>query len=236
MTLLASLMASISKCESALVLYILTPLTIMSLASPVFRQVCSAIKRTLQGRADSMTHVHFVPEQSVFGSPDSITLNQHAAELFCFSVYDRVLRPVNRYISRQISGQEPRIRSYFQETAFALARPVYTQVKFHRQNIVRALDVIDRHTLLHIGYQTSVCGKWILAAAVDERGEAHDLGVWLYDSANGEKGLVELIWGFVIQFGRRANIEWRIVIARLGEFGERELDGGQSSRPRIRMI
>ena len=68
------------------------------------------------------------------------------------------------------------IRNYFQEPAFTLARPVHNKVSYVRASR-SSLDVMDRQ---HVGYhRISLCGKWILAACVDERGEAHDLGAWL---------------------------------------------------------
>lgn len=223
-------MASLPAFECTLVLYIVTPLSIMTLASPVLRQVCSAIKRTLQGPSGSRIHVQFVPEHTVFRSLEIPTTSNSDFELLCFSVYDRIRQPVDRQMSRRFFEHGERTRSYFQEPAFTLARPIYTKVTFHHQTPVRVLDVVDRHTLLHIGYQTSSCGKWVLAAGIDQRGETREVGVWLSDPLNGERGVVELVWDFAVQYGRKANVEWRIVIAKLGGMDQHELDGMSSSR------
>ena len=95
---------------------------------------------------------------------------------------------------------------------------------------------MDRHTFVHIGYQVSPCGKWILAACVDQRGEAHELGVWLTQTP-GEGGeseaevskemfLVKKVWEFGVQFAKRANVEWRMVFSKLGAIVENEIEGG----------
>lgn len=96
--------------------------------------------------------------------------------------------------------------------------------------------------MLHVGYTVSPCGKWIIAACVDERGEAHDLGVWLTQTSGTTAGgegenategdgieedvyVVRKVWEFAMLRAKRANVEWRIIIARLGAVNATELDG-----------
>lgn len=78
---------------------------------------------------------------------------------------------------------------------------------------------------MHLGYRISSCGKWIFAACVDERGEAHDLGVWLAQKENLEAHLVLQLWAFAMGFAKKASVEWRIVISKLGSMSAYELDG-----------
>jgi mediator of RNA polymerase II transcription subunit 13 len=135
-------------------------------------------------------------------------------QVLCTTMYDRILLPADRYMSRPLIEHDEGVRKYFQEPAITLARPLHNKVSFIRAS--RApLDVMDRHTLMHIGYQVSQCGKWILSACVDQRGEAHDLGVWLTQTpAEGgesdvemskELFLVQKVWEFAVQFAKRAN-------------------------------
>jgi mediator of RNA polymerase II transcription subunit 13, fungi type len=131
-------------------------------------------------------------------------------------------------VSRRLSEHEEKVQNRVQEFAFTLARPVYNRVKLLWQAPARSLDVVDRHTLLHVAYQTTACGKWILAACIDERGEAHDIGVWLTQSESNETYVVDQVWSFAMQFARRANIEWRIAIAKLGSMKGTELNGAFS--------
>lgn len=75
----------------------------------------------------------------------------------------------------------------------------------------------------------SACGKWIIAACVDQRAEAHDFGIWPTQSEAFETHVITQVWNFALQFARKANVEWRIVFAKLGSIGESELHGGAVS-------
>lgn len=201
----------------------------MSLASPLLRQVFSAIKRALKTYSAVQVLFHLVPEYLVLGSIEHPAAFMSDIQRVCCSVYHRVLLPVDRQMSRRFFEHGEPIRSYFEEPAFTLARPAPSRVKFNRQPGIRALDVIDRHTLLHVGYQVSPCGKWLLAACIDQRGEAHDLGVWLTQGDSNEVFAVNQVWNFAVQFARKANVEWRIAFAKLGPMSSSELDGTYNS-------
>ena len=196
----------------------------MEMTSPILRQLFAAVKRALKTYCEAQIVFQFVPEQVIINSLENSASYDRNLELLCHSLYERILLPVDRYMSRRFFEHGERIRNYFQEPAFTIARPLH-KVKFLRQTPLRSLDVADRHTLLHVGYQISPCGKWILAACVDQRGEAHDLGVWFTQSEAIETQIVVQVWDFALKFARRANVEWRIVIAKLGSMGETELDG-----------
>jgi len=89
---------------------------------------------------------------------------------------------------------------------------------------------------MHVGYQLSVCGKWLVAACIDQRGEAHDVGTWLTHSSEDsqeielseEAYMVKKVWEFALSFANKANVEWRIAVAKYGTMGETELDGEYS--------
>ena len=164
--------------------------------------------------------MRLVPEQNVYGFPDR-ALTAADFEVLCFSVYNCILQPIEREMSRRFFEHGERMR-YFQKPAYTLARPLHAGVKYHFQTPLRSLDVVDGHTLLHIGYQVTCCGKWVLTAAIDQRGEAHDLGVF---SSCGDRSVVEAVWDFAVEFGKRANAEWRVIIAKRGVIGELELEG-----------
>ena len=197
----------------------------MTMSSPILRQLFAAVKRALKTYSEAQIVFQFVPEQIIINSLENSASHDLNLELLCHSLYERILLPVDRCMSRRFFEHGERIRNYLQEPAFTLARPLRNKVKFLRQTPLRSLDVVDRHTLLHVGYQVSPCGKWILAACVDQRGEAHDLGVWFKQNDAVETQIVVQVWDFALRFARRANVEWRIVIAKLGSMGETELDG-----------
>lgn len=198
-----------------------------SLASPNLRQVFSAAKRALKDRTDSQILFQFVPETFVQSSVhESSPLDD-----FVNSVYNRILKPVDRSMSRAFFTLGAPKRKFFQDPSFALGRPRQNKVALIQQTPIRSLDVLDRHTLLHVGYRVSSCGKWLLAACVDQRGENHELGVWLNQQEEGtaENALVDKLWDFAISVAKEANVEWRIVFAKSGMMGEREMHGAYSS-------
>lgn len=197
----------------------------MDLASPILRQLFSGVKRALKTYSEAQIVFQFVPEQLITDSLEHSSTREANLERLCHTLYERVLLPVDRNMSRRFFGHGERVRNYFQEPAFTLARPVYGKVRLLRQTPLRSLDIVDRHTLLHVGYCISPCGKWLFAACVDQRGEAHELGVWILHSDVGDAQVVAQVWDFAVRFARRANVEWRIVFAKLGSMGESELDG-----------
>ncbi|GLB33323.1 putative component of the SRB8-11 complex [Lyophyllum shimeji] len=228
---LGSLVASLPAYQTSLIFFIVTPLSTLTLASPILRQVFSAVKKAAKTYSEAQIHFQFVPEQLIQGHLGNPAADFSDLEVLCYSVYNRILVAVDRSMSRRFFEHGERVRRYFQEPAITLARPVYPKASFVR-SAHASLDVMDRDTFLHVGYQVSQCGKWILAACVDQRGEAHDLGVWMTQTpGEGESEevpkdvfVVKKIWEFAVQFAKKAALEWRIVFARLGVMGEGELD------------
>lgn len=209
---------------TSLVFYIVTPPEILNLSSTVLRSVLSAIKRGMKCRVGTQTLFHFVPEHSVVSGLSDPNFLHAGLSQFVNTVYDRVLRPVDRSLSPTVA-YDTEARAHVQDHAFILARPLSTSVKFVREPYPRSLDVVDRHTMMHVAYQLSSCGKWLLAVSIDQRGEAHDLKAWpVLDDAD-EVFTVLNVCGFALSSAKKANVEWRLVIAKAGWMTERELDG-----------
>lgn len=209
------------------VFYIAMPSSTISISSQTLRQVFSAVKRAQKMHPGEQILFQFVPAQSVYSLKFS---SGDRGGLFAFacSIYNRILSPVDRVMSRQVILNTLRTRDFFLEPAFSLARPLHTKVQFVRQFPALSLDVFDRHTLLHVGYQLSSCGKWLLACCVDQRGEAHDVTVWLLPSESPESFIAQHLWTFAVNIAKRASVEWRIVIAKLGSMDAREHEGSSS--------
>jgi mediator of RNA polymerase II transcription subunit 13 len=141
-------------------------------------------------------------------------------------------------MSRRFFEHGEPVKRYFQDPAYTLARPIHPTVKYIKRSKA-PLDVVDAGTFLHVGYGFSECGKWILCACVDQRGEAHDLAVWLTQTQtpnpDGEETDVEMltneeyavrkVWDFACQFAKRANVAWRIVFSKLGSMAIADLEG-----------
>ncbi|KAG6874003.1 hypothetical protein C0995_007960 [Termitomyces sp. Mi166 len=229
----ASLITSFPASQSSIV-FIVTPMPAMTLASPTLRQIFSAITKASKTYSEAQIHFQLVPEQLLHSTLINPAFDYSTSDICC-SIYNRILVPVDRTMSRNFFEHGVRVRKYFQEPALTLARPIYSKATFVRAAHA-SLDVMDRETFLHVGYQVSQCGKLILAACVDQRGEAHDLGVWLMqtpgeadsEDVSAEVFLVQKVWQFAIQFAKKANVEWRIVFSKLGAIGENELDAWTS--------
>ncbi|KIM42937.1 hypothetical protein M413DRAFT_26897 [Hebeloma cylindrosporum] len=241
---LASFLTNLVPPQPTLVIFLILPLTVMSLSSPVLRQILSVSKKVLATyRTNNQFCLQFVPQQHLFFGHDRLSAYDSALDLLCSSVYNRILIPVDRIISRRQrlhrGDEKDNIRRYFMGPSFTLARPLYNKVSYVRAAHT-SLDVMDRHTLLHVGYHLTACGRWILACCVDQRGEAHDLGVWLTQSPaaaadhegdggggevlSDEEYAVKRVWDFAVQFAKRTDVEWRVVFTRLGVMTEPELN------------
>ncbi|EIW82148.1 hypothetical protein CONPUDRAFT_143634 [Coniophora puteana RWD-64-598 SS2] len=219
---LVNFIASIPDPNLDLVFYIALPNAAMSLGSPLMRQVLSALRRAQKTYSEARILFHLVPENFIWSSETSV---HHAIDMqnLCYSVYRRVLHPVDRYMSRRLYETGERSRAYLQKQPFALAPPARPTLQFTQESSVQTLDVLERHSLLHIGYRISRCGRWLLVAAVDQRGEAYDMGAWLIQDET-ETFIVEKVWAFGLQFARTANVEWRMVFAHLGSMSATLLD------------
>ncbi|KAI0269401.1 mediator complex subunit 13 C-terminal-domain-containing protein [Gloeopeniophorella convolvens] len=220
---LSNFVALLPPSNSNYVFYIAMPPSAITITSPVLRQVFSAVKRAQKTHTEEQILFQFLPAHMVY-SLKLPFLDRGGAFAFVSSIYSRIMLPVDRAMSRQITASSQRIRDFFQEPSFALARPLHTKVHLVRQFPVLSLDVVDRHTLLHVGYRLSSCGKWIYACCVDQRGEAHDLAVWLLPSESPETFIIQQLWTFAVNFAKRASVEWRIIIAKLGSMDARELE------------
>lgn len=137
-------------------------------------------------------------------------------------------------MSRELFIRGPPVTSYLEAPAYALVpytggkgrnSAVVPRISFALDSSASSLDVTHRHTLLHVGYQVSTCGRWVMAACIDAEGEAHDLKVWLTPDDNVEDFVVGHVWSFIVEFARRANIEWRIVVSKLGLISHSEANG-----------
>ena len=223
---IATFVASLPASTANYVFYIAVPASILSLSSPVLRQIFSAVKRAQKRYSEAQILFQFLPAHLVHCVRYPAATQCGFLVPFAMCVYERILRPVDRVMSRRFFDHGERVRNFFQEPAVLLARPAHGTAHLIREFSPRALDVLERHMLLHVGYRVSACGRWIFAACLDQRGEAHDLGAWLSQSEpSPEAHLVQQLWRFALNFAKKASVEWRIVFAKLGSMDPAELDG-----------
>ncbi|KAJ3755362.1 mediator complex subunit 13 C-terminal-domain-containing protein [Lentinula raphanica] len=216
--------------EDAVVFFVMVPLPLMNLSSQMLRHVSSAVNKPMNFCSEvQQPFFQFVPESNILNAAlHSSSPYDNYSGLFLRSVYDRVLVPSERAMSRKFFTYGQVEKQYFEVPAFTLARP-YTENKIsYSGSTDPGLDVLDRHTLLHVGYGISACGRWIFASCIDQRGEAHNTGVWSLQQGTTNIAydlyIVNRVWDFAMQFANRARVEWRIVVAKLGKMSIAELD------------
>ena len=148
-------------------------------------------------------------------------------------------------MSRKLFAYGPPVTDYLEAPAYTLVTSatsksrgtaVLPRISFALESSASSLDVTHRHMLLHVGYQISTCGRWIIAACIDGEGEAHDLKAWLTPDDNVEEFMVAQVWTFAYAFARRANVEWRIVVSKLGLISYSEANGESSIRFHFRSV
>ena len=224
-------MSSLTPPQPPIIVFLVLPATMMTLSSPILRQILSASKKVLSF-TESQIVFEFVPEQFIINSMEKSLPYDSALDLLSSSVYNRILVPVDRTMARRIHEHGEPTRNFMSPT-FTLSRSLCNKVSYVRAAHT-SLDVMDRYTLLHVAYHLTACGKWILASCVDQRGEAYDLGVWLTQSPGAsdsepevskEEYAVRKVWDFAMQFAKKANVEWRVVFARLGVMSKQEMSG-----------
>ena len=230
---LASFVNSTLNASLPIVILLFIPVTVMTMASPTLRLILSSSKKALSGAKEGQIIFHLVPDSHLFDIEHSPKGYPLLAEL-CSALYNRVPVAVERNLSHRMLGTSMRSTMLFQEPSFSLARPQRTKVTYVRSTH-SSLDVVDRFTLLHVGYQVSPCKKWVFASCIDQRGEMYDLGLWLMhldgedEEGSDEASVIGKVWTFTLEFARRANVEWRIVITKLGLMTPTETQGKHCS-------
>jgi mediator of RNA polymerase II transcription subunit 13, fungi type len=219
-----SFIASLLDFDTPMVFYIITPTRMMNLASPPLRQVFSAMKKVKKTYPDAPILMSLLPGSLIQGALHNPALHHAGLEILANSVYDRAVLPVDRSMSRVLLPTGDKVRALFSEPAFALPR-TQRKISYSLEAHPSTLDVLDRHYMLHVGYRVSECGKWLFAACIDARGDAHDLKAWLMPDNDPDQFVVDNVWEFAMSVATKAHVEWRIVVSKLGTIGIAESEG-----------
>ncbi|POW02708.1 hypothetical protein PSTT_11599, partial [Puccinia striiformis] len=73
------------------------------------------------------------------------------------------------------------------------------------------IDVTTRHRILHLGYLVAPHRDWVLVSSIDELGQQHQLLM-----RNHHLQIVKTVWNVLKKIILATNVEWRIVITKLG--------------------
>ena len=185
--IVASFTTSLTGISTPILLFLVVPVTLMTLSSPVFRQILSTVQKALKSLPENQVLLRLIPEHAI-NHIEADPSNTNQLESFCVNLYNQILVPVTQSFARAFQPDNTPliVKAFLQKPIFTIARPVYNKVTYVR-GIHASLDVLDRWTLLHAGYKISSCRKWIMVACVDQRGEAWDQRVWLVKSANEQQ-------------------------------------------------
>lgn len=106
------------------------------------------------------------------------------------------------------------------------------------------IDVAARHRILHLGYQVGPHRSWVVVSTVDELGQQHQLGLKFLHPSNLpsqdppqthhiskveddhrlDMQVVSAVWQVIRKMLLSTNVEWRIVITKLGRLGPLEYE------------
>jgi mediator of RNA polymerase II transcription subunit 13 len=250
----ALFISNIINAGPPIVILFFVPVTSMTFTSPSLRSVFLGIKKVLKTFHERQITFHFVPDSYLIDLDHSPRGYAILDEL-CMGVYNRIHVEVERNLSRRMLGQRRHSNTIqLQEPTFTLARSVNNKVSLVR-SAHTSLDVVDRFTFLHVGYRISPCRKWVFACCVDQRGEEYDLGLWLVsppESGDGEgepselgdgereiaceRFAVDKAWSFAMEVARRVDVEWRVVVTKLGLMTPTEVEAWTESYAKDAMV
>ncbi len=217
---LASILQLPDLPSGPLVFYVITSVSMLSTLSPALRQLLAGIKHILSNNPDGMLYFHLIPDHAC--KPSDCHYSKEMQEEIVQSVYDRIRRPTYKMLSRQLHSEKANLCKNFKAPAFTLARPNPGSVSLEFEFPERISSVSDRHMLLHVGFAISESRRWLIAVCLDERHEMHEIGIWKLEK---EQTIASNLWDFAMKFAAQANIEWRVVFAKLGSITESDLDG-----------
>jgi mediator of RNA polymerase II transcription subunit 13, fungi type len=195
-------------------------------STPVAQQVFTAVNELL---TQSHITVHLVPDVLVYHSEALARHPVVGADRIVLNVYDRLGRRVEREHARLSTSHQSQLVVHAH--AFTLARSRPLKILYQDQWPPLSQMPFDRHTFLHVAYGWSKDREWIVASLVTERGDNQDRFVGSGGEDLSSNDLVYLVWSFMEQFAKKAGVEWRIVISKLGLICEEELEGNLLSKP-----
>lgn len=208
-----------------LIVYVIVPTTFANLSHPAAIPVLGSISDINDQLIKSPGKLvfHLVPE--VFVSHGR-SLSHHpdfSFERLALSVYDSIPRIVDREYSRLSASVYP-VRKGVDAYAFVLANPRPPKAMFVEKWPPPISGMFDRYTFLHIGYNVTSDGDWLGATGVTENGDSQESRIWrLYDEE--PLALVKTVLEFALKLARKADVEWRVTIAKSGPMSAFEFEG-----------
>ncbi|GAA5888373.1 hypothetical protein JCM5296_003309 [Sporobolomyces johnsonii] len=233
---LCTALAELSRSNQNVVVYIFTPLDVspLSASSPL----AAVIQQISRSKTTITTMLPCpIPLSLLFHDPSTASRLPSAERLaaLAFSVYDQIQTPVSKlrfpipetfpsasYPTAQSFGAVIRL---FQSPAITVAPARPPTVTFQLNWPPSSLAVEHRHRFLHICYSSKRANaegtlEWLLFCSIDDKGETWRLLPRLIKIPNGmvaDVHRVRAVWNFAKICYEQADVEWRIVVCKLGE-------------------
>ena len=240
-----ALLTEAARASKHVVVYVLTPPG--RLPTSAQSPVAVAVQQLLKSRAGTMSMVVYpVPLSAVSrsralgpsGDPVAARLSRLA-----FSVYDQLLVPVAQlhfpvpetfptaqHHPLAAAGAPARL---FQCPSITLAPARPARLQFELGWPAASLEVEHRHRLLHVAYACVPAGgpdgavEWVVVCMVDDKGEMWKTLPRLvrFPPSGPVREVIRAraVWSMARMLADAADVEWRLVIAHLGELSLVEL-------------
>ncbi|GAA5936045.1 hypothetical protein JCM3775_003565 [Rhodotorula graminis] len=237
--LLYTALSDTSKTAQNTVVYLIAPLADSPLAqgSPL-ASIIHQVGKSRHGASAVNMLPCTIPMASLARSGPSTSTSSTAGRLarLAFSVYDQLQIPVERlrfpmpetFPSARpppLAPLGPAIRLYTAPAVNVAPAASSRAVQFSLSWPPMALEVEHRHRLLHVCYTSRRLAEdseqeCLVVATVDEKGESWKVAPRLIKAPVGplaDVQRVRLVWSFVKSLVDAVDVEWRIVLCKLGE-------------------
>ncbi|WVR09627.1 hypothetical protein IAU60_006699 [Kwoniella sp. DSM 27419] len=208
----------LNQAQEDMLIYVLLPAYVHLGSEVVQRLFSSALDLA------PTTVVHIVHQQSI--SPavyDKIALEVY--DQFCSAVRPITHRsiPVNENGLDTFGSTSNPAAKDVPAHAFTLDRRDSIKPEFSMSWPLRSYDIMNNHRCVHVHYTVLEEVGLILAAAVDDRGQAFDLTTWA-DTPHGDaKSQVKRVWEWARGRADEWAIEWRMSLTRVGSIAPNEI-------------
>lgn len=236
--------AEVARTTKHVVVYLLAP---PNLSPSATSSLSFVIQQLLKSRSAATTFsmlVYPVPISTITNSK-SISADDSATSRFnqlAFSVYDQLLVSIQKirapvpetFPSSSSAATVGPFSRLFQAPAITISPSRTTVIKFELSWPPASLEVMHRHRILHVGYKFISAGnlegvEWVVLSFIDEKGEIWKTVPKLVRSSTsdaGDRAKIKMVWSIAKAVAETADVEWRIVICKLGLISKSELTGG----------
>lgn len=241
--ILGSQIAEAARSSKHVVVYLLTPPGPLPI-SPT-SPVALTIQQLLKCRSAALSVLVYPIALSSALDPSAATSDDNSTSRLAkvaFSVYDQLLVPITKlrapipetFPSASLAPSMGPATKLFQCPSITIFPTRRTKLKFELSWPPASLEVLHRHRMLHVAYATQRAQKeaggseWIALSFTDERGE-----IWktipklvrVPAGSAGDAARVRTVWTLTKAAAESADVEWRIVVCRLGLITKSELHG-----------